>query len=159
MVVLEVFIAEDTEVMEHLFKDTANASRRVFLEASVQCASHSCEGIEVIAGGIRLIRTHFVDHKVSRGFGNKGRQLSRVRRVLLQSLNRRDNVRLRSADDVDLDPISLLARDAVLHVKPSREPRRAKARRIDGELRFHASEGQAAGANKINEYRRQRLTL
>jgi hypothetical protein len=104
VVVAKVLFAVQTEQMEHLLEQTADAARGVVFEGRIQRATDFRHGIEVLKTSVCLVGTDFRDTEALGCCPDQRGQLRGIIRSLIEEFNGGDDVRPHAADDVDLHP-------------------------------------------------------
>ena len=116
------------------------------------------DDLKVVFRQVGFVGADFLHHEASARRFDERLEVVSVVRVTLRDFNRRDDVRLDAAHQVNLDPIALRHdfRIAVLRVNPLVKATGRKARRVNRKLGLNRLQRQTAFLNEHCEHWRQR---
>jgi len=151
MVMRQKLVPLELKVVVHLGPRSAAIPPVVRGKRDVRRGSKIGDRIGVRTRSVSLVGGDFGNLKVLGGSASqRGKELGVVC-VLAVNFNSGHNVGLDAAHKMDLDPIVLLSRNAVLVIVPAGEMACSEAGRIDGKIRFDRLERQTALLNEIAE--------
>jgi len=131
--------------------------RAVRLERDERLRVMVCYYLQIVARQIGFVRAHLGHSEVASGCLNQSGELRTIVRVGVRDFDAGNDVGLRSAHQVNLDPLVSfhLFRFGVFRLNPSSKATSRKARRIDRERRFDRLQRQTASLNQLFQERGQ----
>lgn len=153
MVVPQVLFLIKPEVVKGTLKHLAHRAGRPLLERDEGVTACVCDRLEVLERAIHLVGADLADLEVTTRLIHQRDKRGRVRGILPEDPNRRDDVRLDPARDMELDPGTFRSGDAVLLVVPPFVPARREPGRGDHELRLDRAQRTRAVADECLEDR------